>query len=693
MSALQPAPAEVLFEWALAGLERERSVFGLPQRSFWRPKPHLDLSVPVVGGRATTPLGPAAGPHTQLAQNLVVAWLAGARVLELKTVQVRDRLEIPRPCIDAPPDGEGAGPGSSDAPRGAEAYNVEWSQELRLAESLEQYTLAWLLIHALAARGVAGPGLAAAGIGGTAVSLGTRIDASVGYDLAGIRSDAVARFLDGVTDVGGALEGLRARVPARWRDAAEAAAPARMVDTVTLSTFHGCPADEVERIVEHLFDRHGLNVVVKLNPTLLGHDTVAHLLHDVQGRNDIALDRDAFAHDLRWDDTVAMLDRLAAAASRRGLALGLKLTNTLVVRNTRGRLAGEVVYLSGAPLHPIAVALADRLRRALRDRLPLSFSAGVRAENFADTVAAGFAPVTTCTDLLQPTGYRRLPRYLKALEAEMQRLGARSVDEFVLARARETGASASHVREAGAHNLGVYAARLRTRATATPDAVTPAPPLALAARPALAFLDCASCNRCTLVCPNGAFFSIPTPARSLATVELRLRAGVLEAHAERFETRCESQWVLDAGFCNACGNCDTFCPEGGGPQRVKPRFFRTAAAYEVGSPADGIWIGVAGESIQARFDGVEHRLERSGAGWRFGNDAIEATLDDDGTPLTTRVLAPRDGATLLLTRFHALRLLVPAVLSGVNPIAAARPQPLSRPGTPRRSPAPGPAAG
>ena len=679
MSALLPAPAEVLFEWALAGLERERSVFGLPQRSFWQPKPDLDLSVPVVGGRAATPLGPAAGPHTQLAQNLVVAWLTGARVLELKTVQVRDRLEIPRPCIDAPPDGDGAGPGSAEAPRGAEAYNVEWSQELKLEESLEQYTLAWLLIHALAARGVVGPGLAPAGSGGAAAGLDTCFDASVGYDLAGIRSDPVARFLDGVTDVGAALEGLRARVPARRRDAAGAAAPARMVDAVTLSTFHGCPADEVERIVEHLFDRHGLNVVVKLNPTLLGHDAVAHLLHDVQGRNDIALDRDAFAHDLRWDETVAMLDRLAAAARRRGLALGLKLTNTLVVRNTRGRLAGEVVYLSGAPLHPIAVALADRLRRALREPLPLSFSAGVRAENFADTVAAGFAPVTTCTDLLQPTGYRRLPRYLKALEAEMRRLGVRNVDEFVLARARETGASASHAAEAGAHNLGVYAARLGTRAASTPDAVTAGQSPALATRPALAFLDCASCNRCTLVCPNGAFFSIPTPARSATTTELRLRAGVVESHAERFETRCDAQWVLDAGFCNACGNCDTFCPEGGGPYRVKPRFFRTAAAYEAAAPADGIWIGDAGESISARFDGIEHRLERVGTGWQFANDAIEATLDDEGSTFATRVLAPREGATLRLSRFHALRLLVPAVLAGVNPIAASRVRALSSP--------------
>lgn len=692
MSELHPAPPEVLFEWAFAGLARERSVFGLPQRSFWRPRPGLDLSVDVVGGRAGTPLGPAAGPHTQLAQNLVVAWLAGARVLELKTVQVRDRLVIPRPCIDASPERDAPGEAAGRLPGEAEGYNVEWSQELKLEESLEQYTLAWLLMHALAAQGALGPELAAAVRSGAGIP-GTRLDASVGYDLDGIRSDPVARFLDAVADTGAQLRGLRARVPAAWREVAGVAVPVHMVDTVTLSTFHGCPADEVERIVERLFDRHGMNVVVKLNPTLLGHDAVAHLLHDVQGRHDIVLEREAFARDLQWADAVAMLTRLGAAARRRGLVLGVKLTNTLVVRNTRGRLAGEVVYLSGAPLHAIALTLADRLVRALGETLPRSFSAGVRAENFSDTVSCGFAPVTTCTDLLQPTGYRRLPRYLKALEAEMVRLGARTVDEFVAARARESGARASGPGDAAALNLGVYAARLSSGDAVGAGTGLAASSTAAPARPALTLLDCTACNRCTLVCPNGAFISVPTPVRNETTVELRLEGEVVAQHPVRFVTRCETQWVLDAGFCNACGNCDTFCPEAGGPQRVKPGFFRTAGAYEAAAPDDGIFLAGGEDGVAARFDGIEHRLEREGAGWRFGNDAIEAVLGEDGSPVATRVLMPRAGATLDLRRFHALRLIVPAVLGGVNAIAASRPSPVSRPGTPRRSPPPAPGAG
>ncbi len=50
-----------------------------------------------------TPIGPAAGPNTQLTQNIVASYYAGSRFFELKTVQVMDGDElaacINRPCI------------------------------------------------------------------------------------------------------------------------------------------------------------------------------------------------------------------------------------------------------------------------------------------------------------------------------------------------------------------------------------------------------------------------------------------------------------------------------------------------------------------------------------------------------------------------------------------------------------------
>ena len=33
-------------------------------------------------------------------------------------------------------------------------------------------------------------------------------------------------------------------------------------------------------------------------------------------------------------------------------------------------------------------------------------------------------------------------------------------------------------------------------------------------------------------------------------------------------------------FCNACGNCATFCPTAGKPYRDKPRLFRDAACFD-----------------------------------------------------------------------------------------------------------------
>ena len=114
---LIPAPFPSLLRRMVREHEREQKIFDLPARKFWRGAPDLDLGCPSTASAAANPLGPAAGPQDQMAQNIVLAWLAGSRILELKTVQINDRLVLPRPCIDATNVG----------------YNVEWSQELRLA--------------------------------------------------------------------------------------------------------------------------------------------------------------------------------------------------------------------------------------------------------------------------------------------------------------------------------------------------------------------------------------------------------------------------------------------------------------------------------------------------------------------------------------------------------------------------------
>ncbi|MCA9787738.1 MAG: putative selenate reductase subunit YgfK, partial [Candidatus Cloacimonetes bacterium] len=91
------------------------TLFGIPRELFFTPSARDPFRMSRYGQVLETPIGVAAGPQTQLAHNIVVAWLCGARYIELKTVQTLDELEISKPCIDMEDEG----------------YNCEWSQELR----------------------------------------------------------------------------------------------------------------------------------------------------------------------------------------------------------------------------------------------------------------------------------------------------------------------------------------------------------------------------------------------------------------------------------------------------------------------------------------------------------------------------------------------------------------------------------
>src|SRR5437899_636912 len=188
MAELRPYPFAALLRRMFRELEELGSIFDLPARKFFLGDPHKDFSVRFHGALASSPLGPAAGPQSQMAQNLVLSYLAGCRVMELKTVQINDELRIPRPCIDMQTVG----------------YNVEWSQELKLEESLEEYVKGSMLIEILNASKKLPlvPGF-------------ERViyDMSVGYSLEGIKSERVQAFIHGMKDARGVVERLRAQIP------------------------------------------------------------------------------------------------------------------------------------------------------------------------------------------------------------------------------------------------------------------------------------------------------------------------------------------------------------------------------------------------------------------------------------------------------------------------------------------------
>jgi putative selenate reductase len=571
VAELVPAPFAHLLRRMLREAERERKVFDLPERRFWRGSPDLDLSVVVHGRRVANPSGPAAGPHGQMAQNILLSWLAGGRFLELKTVQANDRLTIPRPCIDMETVG----------------YNVEWSQELRLAESLRECVKGAMLIDVARAGGLLGrPDDPARD---TPV-----LDMSVGYDLAGIRSEAVRSWIGVMKDARSEVGALRREIPddlGRLRDLDFRAA---LSDQVTLSTFHGCPSGEIEAMAAFLMEEMGLHVTVKLNPTLLGKQTVDGLLHDVLGYREIETRAEDFERDLRWEAALEMADRLGERARALGRELRLKLTNTLVVRNHRQVFppSEAAMYLSGAPLHVLALHLVERLRRARPD-VPISFSAGVDNRNFADCVALDLAPVTTCTDLLRPGGYGRLPRYLEGLEERMRGLGVRTVGDYVAAAGVDAPSAAARAAKDPRYREGSVR-----------------PPRKIGRR--LALFDCLSCDKCLPACPNDAFFVYETEPFARDYESYRVAGGrAVPVPGGRLEVRERRQFASFQDFCNDCGNCDTFCPEDGGPYLEKPRLFGSLEAWEKGAPRDGFHVrpGAEVDRAWARLAGVVYRLE------------------------------------------------------------------------------------
>ncbi len=395
---------DVLLDWILTELEENQSIFGIHRSLFYVPQKDSPYSSDTLRQHLATPIGPAAGPHTQLAQNIICAWLSGGRFIELKTVQIMDELEIPRPCIDMEDEG----------------YNVEWSQELKLEQSVNEYVKAWVLIHVL--RRLLGFE--------DNVPFGTIFNMSVGYTLEGIQSPPITRFMDTLQDASEEIAAIQTLIKAKFPRFADIKIPARITDNVTLSTMHGCPPDEIEQIALYLVEERGLHTFVKLNPTLLGQETVMHILHDRLGFDTIRIPDRVFEHDLQYGRAVKLIRRLQQSAAERDLTFGVKLSNTLAMANHKSALPGDEMYMSGRALYPITMNLFDKLEREFDGDLNVSYAGGADALNVTSILSCGALPVTAASDLLKPGGYSRFIQYLENLERDMRDLGVTSLEEL-----------------------------------------------------------------------------------------------------------------------------------------------------------------------------------------------------------------------------------------------------------------------
>jgi putative selenate reductase len=652
MSELVPMSLAALARRALAEHARQGAVYDLADKKWYRGAADLDTSVRFHGEVASTPLGPAAGPQSQLAQNIVLSWLGGCRIVELKTVQVNDALVIPRPCIDATNVG----------------YNIEWSQELKVNESLREYAKAWMLLVILREAGVTRELWQA--------RPATLFDLSVGYDLKGIQTDKVSGFIRGMMDASAEIAALRDELTgdlARFRDLDYGS---RLSDCVTLSTFHGCPAGEIESICNHLLDE-GLHVVVKMNPTLLGYGEVCDILHGRLGYRDIAPIEEEFARDLQWDEALAMIARLSARALANGRTLGAKFTNTLVVKNHRRFFPTEErMYMSGPPLYPISLNLALRFREAVGAAFPISFSAGIDARNFPEAVACGMTPITTCTDLLRPGGYGRLFKYLQGLEADMRSKGARDLDGYLLAVEGAAAEGIGDPREASLFNMRKVAARALGEARYG-QKKNVAVPRKIGSQ--LVLFDCINCDKCIPVCPNNANFVYAVKAGAGFAEEAFVKGdgSVGQRIGAPFAIERDHQIGNYADFCNDCGNCDVFCPEDGGPFVEKPRFFGSLASFEAHKHHGSFYIEASAELVRvwAHLEKRDYRLEleRGRGGAVFSDGMLEVALEPKTYAIAgARAFGTAPAGHVLST--HAARAIL-AIVDGV--LDPARPNPIN----------------
>ena len=569
---LTPMSLPMLLERIEHEWTTRKRIFDLPTARFWKPSPDVDLSFEFLGRPAASPVGPAAGPHSQMAQNIVLSWLGGSRLFELKTVQVLDDLDIARPCIDMQTIG----------------YNIEWSQELLVHESLEEYVKAWMIIEMLKRWE---PIQEFVGRNSDEVrALEPHVfDMSVGYDLAGIQtSEKVAGFIDAMRD---ATDGDRTtpcpRLPRTTSARVRSGLPRHRVpvtvisDTVTLSTFHGCPPDEIEQITKHLIDAHDLDVIVKLNPTLLGpgrrRPRIVHVTlgYDVRparpaglrGRPAVSTGRSRSFDELQpGSPSIAAIGSASSSPTRSSST------------TTSTGCPIETMYLSGRaaarPRHRRArLARRPRLPGRLHDPRPrrprrrpwrhdrragdimVSFSAGVdQGEPRCGTIAMGVRPASVCSDLLKPGGYARLAPMLKALTAAVSDAGATDLDGF--RSERLVAARAAGHRDTAAEHLAFVLGEGKAKYELAGNEKLPR-----SVDHDLEMWGCVACNFCVTVCPNDAFFKLPTPKPEADP------AGLFA------EVEGRQQYLVFSELCNECGNCLTFCPENGDPAVIKPRLY------------------------------------------------------------------------------------------------------------------------
>ncbi len=540
-------PFELLMQQLLQEYRENKTVFQV-KTLYQNEGESQDLKL--FGRRLEWALGVAAGPHTQLAQNLAACYAGGARFLEVKTIQklYGEDLGIPRPCIRADD----------------EAYNVEWSSEFKPFDAAAEYIKGYFLCKVLAKE---------FGFGDPDAFM---FNISCGYDYEGLKDPSVDEYLNLMQDATHhpefardleVLKNLQREGAFEQIDEAfiDQISP-KISNTLTLSTMHGCPPDEIEKMARHILEVKGLNLYVKCNPTLLGYDYVRDLL-DRMGYDYVRFGREQFEKDLKPEQAFEMFERLLVTAKERGLTFGVKLTNTFQTDIEEKELPGQSMYMSGKALYPLSISVAKLLSARFGDRLPMSFSGGADAFNLKDLLEANIYPITVCTVLLKPRGMNQLAKLAQLtnetkLPAHADERGPKA--DLIAKMADEVAANTRYQKSAAKRKqVDLHKSYVGVRSDDIHCRVL--------------------CQSCIDVCPNRAndVLSLKDDARVILHIDQN---------------------------CNECGNCQFHCVEPCLPYRDRLTLFHHEDELLQHSENKGVCFldGVDGDRFAYRYEGEGH---------------------------------------------------------------------------------------
>ena len=245
---MRPMPFAQVMDWVMTEHRDRRA----PSSACVRPTSTRAAASPSLPRRSRPPSARPPAPTPSSRRTSSPPTSAGSRFFELKTVQIMDGEELStcvnKPCIVAED----------------ECYNCEWSTELTVPAGLRRVRqgLVGLQAHGQRATASGDPD-------------GFVFNMSVGYNLEGIQSPKVDAYIEGMKDASGTdvwaectrLGPRQPRpLPERGRRPIVKAVSPQVSNSVTESTLHGCPPDEIERIATYLITEKGAEHLHQVQP-------------------------------------------------------------------------------------------------------------------------------------------------------------------------------------------------------------------------------------------------------------------------------------------------------------------------------------------------------------------------------------------------------------------------------------------